>query len=161
MTAGPATAKAAAVTRADIPPVANWLGAAGVLPFVIGAIGSHVETGLIAPHAMNALLIYAAVIVSFMAGCQWGGWVANAKQDFAGLRLIASVVPALVAWPALLLPPPAALLMLAGAFVAVYVADVLWFMAGWWPRWYLKLRTALTAAVIGSLALAWTALANT
>ena len=139
----------------DIPAAANWLGAAGVLPFVIGAIGSHIETGLIAPHALNALLIYAAVIVSFMAGCQWGGWVANADPSHTWLRLLASVIPPLLAWPALLLEPAPALMLLAGAFVGVYVADVLWLFAGWWPRWYLKLRTALTAAVLGTLAFAY------
>lgn len=141
-----------------IPPAANWLGAAGVLPFVIGALGSHIETGLIATHALQVLLVYAAVIVSFMAGCQWGGWVASADQTRAWPRLLASVLPALAAWPALLLPPATALLVLAAAFVAVYVVDVLWFLAGWWPRWYLKLRTALTAAVLGTLAFAHTAL---
>lgn len=142
----------------DIPAAANWLGAAGMLPFVAGAIGSHVETGLIAPHALNALLIYAAVIVSFMAGCQWGGWVAGAAPGFAWPRLLASVAPPLLAWPALLLPAPSALLLLAGSFVAVYVVDVLWLLAGWWPRWYVKLRTALTAAVLGSLAFAYVGL---
>lgn len=154
MSAEQPTPALGAVTVAEVPAAANWLGAAGVLPFIAGAIACHIETGLIAGHALQALLAYAAVIVSFMAGCQWGAWVAGGAPAYAWPRLLASVAPALLAWIALLLPAATALLLLAGAFVAIYVVDVLWLLAGWWPRWYLKLRTALTAAVIGSLALA-------
>lgn len=133
-----------------MPRAAAWLGAAGLLPFFACAVGSHVQTGVVGPEFVEAVLAYGAVILAFMAGCQWGGAVAG-NGAWPSVRLGLAVLPALAAWPALQLGTGTALLVIAAGFVAVYLVDVAWLLAGWWPRWYLRLRTFLTMGVLASL----------
>lgn len=134
-----------------MPRSAAWLGTAGLLPFLACALGSHVQTGVVGPEFVEAMLAYGAVILSFMAGCQWGGAVAG-NGAWPLLRLGLSVLPALAAWPALLLDTVPALMVIALGFVGVYLVDVAWLLAGWWPRWYVRLRTFLTVGVLACLA---------
>jgi hypothetical protein len=135
---------------AQIQRVARWLGVGGLLPFLAGIVA--LLTGRVGDDAFFALAAYAAVILSFVGAVHWGAalWLQSPKpaREFA-----ASVVPALVAWVALLLPQRPGLALLTVAFAGWYAWEryAIW---RWYPRWFSRLRTLLTSVVCGCLLLA-------
>lgn len=135
-------------------PASAWLlGAAGLIPFV-GLAGVLAHGGILPKgEAAQALLLYGAVILSFMGGVQWGLTMrADAAAPVVGF--VASVVPALAGWFAVLLAPPdVAMLVIAATFCALLGYDTLTIGWGWTPRWYAALRFPLTVVAVLSLAL--------
>jgi hypothetical protein len=101
------------------PRAALALGYAGLVPFVAGAIAAWALGDEARPTAGFVLAGYAAVIVSFLGGIHWG--IGFLRGD--ALRFVWGIVPSLVAWPALLMPPAAALALLAAMLVVCYVVD--------------------------------------
>ena len=67
--------------------------------------------------------------------------------------LVWSVVPALIAWPALLLAPAGAAALLVFGFVAHYLLDRRLARRMAFPAWYLPLRLRLTTVASLSLIL--------
>lgn len=137
-----------------VPGAALVLGWLGLLPFVAGAVMLWVG----GPGWMEAALrYYAAAILAFIGGIHWGLAIADSKAplSFEGkLQLALSVIPALVAWVALMRPVEASLLIMAFAFLLLLVGDMLATIAGEAPGWYPRLRIPLTVGVILSLLLA-------
>lgn len=138
-----------------IPPAALLLGAAGVIPFaglaLVIALGG---VGLLAPEqAERVLRLYAALILSFMGGAQWG--LATARDRGASVRPLAvSVLPALFAWATFLIPSGPGLLALSAAFLALMLYDLWTVRRGEAPVWYGRLRIGLTLAVVAALQVA-------
>jgi len=120
---------------AEAPAVPLALGLLGALPFV--AMSAPMFTLLQANFELPEALVarrgtlhagYGATILSFLGGMHWGfaaagcsaaAGAAGAAAAAAPLRFAWSVAPSLVAWPALMLPAPAALVTLAGGLAAV------------------------------------------
>jgi hypothetical protein len=134
-----------------IPAPARWLGAGGLIPFVAGAIGLwFAPTGWHA-EIFGMLLLYAAIILSFIGAVHWGLALRTAEGESAlWRRLGVSVVPALVAWFALMAPPFTALGVLALMFGVMYVVDRL-LLSNIAPDWYRRLRALLSAGATVSL----------
>ena len=144
-------------TGSVIPRAARALGWLGVLPFAAYAAAVAAAWSPPGPAALTVLLAYAAVILSFMAGVQWGvsmGVASGAHTRGYGL----SVLPALLAWVCLLLAPVPALALLMLGFAALLAYDLSVVRAGHAPGWYSRLRIELTGAVLLSLGLALVAL---
>ena len=129
-----------------LPTSVAWLGYGGLLPFAaLAGIGWWAPG---TPLWGTALLAYGAVILSFVGALHWGfamvlpGLGAAQRQ---GLWLW-SVVPALLAWPAVLWAAPGAALLLVAGFAAHWLRD--WRLVAQTgaalPPWYLGLRTRLT-----------------
>ena len=108
--------------------------------------------------AIAALVTFAAVILSYLGGIEWGlalregGGTENTRAIALGL----SVVPALAAWGILWAPSPqwqvgAALVL----FVAVWGAYLWLAHQGLIPSWFVDMRTAITAAVCVILGFAY------
>lgn len=136
----------------SIPRPALLLGAAGVIPFaalaLLMAIGG---AGLLAPEQAERILrLYSALILSFMGGAQWGLATASTRGPSAR-ALAVSVLPALFAWAAFLVPSRPGLLALAAAFLALMLYDLWTVSRGEAPAWYGRLRIGLTFAVVASL----------
>lgn len=130
-----------------IPPAAAWLGWLGLLPFLAGAAGAWLLDEPRRGAALFMLAAYAALILSFLGAVHWGLAIANSTRD-PTRTLCASVLPALIGWVALSLPAGGALLISALGFVGVHVLDLRAVAAAHAPRWYLRLRTPLTLAVL-------------
>lgn len=136
---------------ATIPRSALLLGWAGVLPFLAltGALALRLPIPL---DPGPALVGYGVAILSFMGGAQWGLAVRAPDGGDRALRpYVAAVVPALVAWPAGLLPPRYAFLLLAAGFAALLAYDLWTVRRGEAPAWYGRLRLQLTVAVVALL----------
>jgi hypothetical protein len=127
--------------------VLGWL---GVLPFAGLALAA--VTGGLLPHesATRGLVLYGAIILSFMGGAQWGLAMRSGSSDpgVEGKRLAVSVLPALAAFGCAVLPAGPALLGLAAAFAALLCYDVMMAEAVMAPAWYPALRMQLTGAVV-------------
>ena len=137
-----------------MPQAAAWLGGLGLFPFVVGSIAVLATE---ATWAYEALRYYAATILSFMGGVQWGLAMADAgaadQHHLLWRRLSISVLPALIAWFALLVSPPFDLVVIAAAFGLLLLSDLSAIRQGWAPDWYARLRIPLTATVLVTLLL--------
>ena len=135
--------------RPSVPQAAIWLGFAGAIPFVAGLLGSLVpQLAIVGPFG---LLAYGAVILAFLGGVHWG---LAMTAGSAPVRLVASIVPSLVAWAALLWGGRPGLLGLAVAFALLLAFDLREAAGRHTPAWYPALRRPLTAIVVTCLALA-------
>jgi len=138
-----------------IPRTALWLGTAGLIPFVVltSALYSLPDYR---PMLMFWLTSYAAVLLSFVGAVHWGAAMLHARMNEGDRAVFMtwSVVPALVAWAALLMPAKTGLLLMATTFAAHYGADRQFAQRFALPPWYLRLRAGLSAVVIICLLLA-------
>lgn len=104
------------------PPLwARRLGWAGALPFGIGALLVWLVNPEVLPYAALALSAYAALVASFLGGVHWG--LAMRDGDVQAQGFAWAVVPMLIAWPALLMPPGAGLALLGALLTACYMVD--------------------------------------
>lgn len=121
-------------------PLALKLGYAGLLPFVAGALLVWIVNAEAHPYATLALSAYAAVIVSFLGGIHWGvGFRDGDPRLFAW-----GVVPSLVAWPAVIMPASAGLVIHGAMLWICYAVDRRLYPAHGLADW-LVLRFRLSA----------------
>jgi hypothetical protein len=128
------------------------LGYGGLLPFV-GLLLLILFSAQYRPFLTQALVAYGAVILSFVGALHWGFAMTlqDLHADQCRERFIWSVIPALIAWPALLLPAPLGLLLMILGVVAHYWQDRRLVKAATLPAWYLPMRLRLT--LVASLCL--------
>ena len=133
--------------RAALPNLVAWLGYGGLIPFLVTALGARLD-GARSLFWSHALVCYGACIVSFLGALYWGfamtlpGIGPRSQQAL----FLGSVVPALIAWIALLLPDSPALVLLVMTLGVLLWSE--WRLVGVLalPSWYLPLRLKLTAA---------------
>ncbi|MBG07051.1 MAG: DUF3429 domain-containing protein [Rhodospirillaceae bacterium] len=134
-----------------IPVNTVWLGGLGVVPFAASSAVVMLASPKIAAHSEFALLVYGAVILSFLGGILWGRILALGSIEAISKEtrtLIASIVPSLIGWIAVLIGPGLGLPVLAMAFFLILVTDLIHAKGNLFPAWYPKLRVPLTLAVI-------------
>ena len=135
------------VAAASTTATAARLGYLALLPFVAGAAGVLLARGAAQAHAAAALTAYAATVVSFLGGIHWGFAFRMSKPPTS--LLLWGVMPAIVAWTALLLPLVAALALHAAMLSTCFFVDRIVYPrqdAGAW----LPLRARLTAVAVAS-----------
>ena len=133
---------------------ARWLGYGGLIPFIVLAPISLLDSH----HGFtwsDALFAYGAVILSFVCALHWGFAMALPGLDEARRvrTVLWSVVPSLMAWPALLLVPMEAAVLLVTGFVLHYIQDRRLARHAELPDWYLPLRRQLSIVACVCLAL--------
>jgi hypothetical protein len=101
------------------PPIALWLGYAGLIPFVSFAALTWLAPPEWRPFTAAALAAYAAVIVSFLGGIHWG----IGSRDGTPWLFLWGVVPSLVAAAALMLSTRAGLLINGLMLLLCYAVD--------------------------------------
>ena len=124
--AAPVTAATAATAPTADPlshpgPTALRLSAAGLLPFVGGALLVWLVRDDVHAYVALALSAYAALILSFLGGIHWGLAMRQARPAPAALWW--GVVPSLVAWPASVMPPDAGLVIHGLMLIVCYGVD--------------------------------------
>lgn len=113
------TAAALPPSPTDLPLPARRLGYAGLLPFLGGALLVWLVRDDVRLEVAFGLSAYAGLVASFLGGIHWGQAF---RQSEPPMRWLAwGVVPSLVAWPAVMMPPQAGLvihgLLLAGTYL--------------------------------------------
>jgi len=127
-------------------PVAFRLGYLALLPFVIGAALVWIVREPVHPYVTSALSAYAAVVVAFIGAIHWG--FAFREENAAPRLFVWGVVPALVAWVAVVMQPYAGL-VLHGVMLAVcYLVDRKVYPAHGAARWLtLRFRLSVVASL--------------
>ncbi|MGC3871736.1 DUF3429 domain-containing protein [Halomonas sp. GXIMD04776] len=127
-----------------------WLGCAGLIPFLAGAICIYVAPVLWQALAIKAFVFYSAVILSFLGGIHWGLAMSQDASETRAfdVRLSLSMVPSLLAWPALLFNYDAAALILMVGFLLVRLYERQSSSVQRLPHWYQNLRSLLTVVVV-------------
>jgi len=139
-----------------IPRTTFWLGAGGLLPFVVLTSALYALPAHTRPQLLFWLSAYSAVILSFVGALHWGIAMVHTQMREADrtLYMAWSVVPALAGWVSLLLPARTGLLLMAATFAVHFAADFQLAQRFTLPAWYLRLRGGLTAVVVLCLLLA-------
>lgn len=105
-------------------PLALRLAYAGLIPFLLGALLVWLLAGYQAEaHAFVTLALscYAALIISFLGGIHWG---LGMRQTVPSPQpFIWGVVPSLLAWVAVVMPPYAGLVLHGVLLVLCYLVD--------------------------------------
>ena len=125
---------------------AKSLGYAGLIPFIVFSIGSWFQLPLVS-DSTYILTAYAAIILSFMGAIHWG-IAMSSTEDQNGKYFIASVIPGLSAWLALLLPQRYAIILLMIGFIALIIYDWSVEKPQRLPGWYIPMRNRLTLVVV-------------
>ncbi len=125
---------------------AKSLAYAGLIPFIVFSIGSWLQLPIIS-DSTYILIAYAAIILSFMGAIHWGVAMSNTEQH-NGQYFIASIIPALSAWVALLIPYSYAIIVLMIGFIALIIYDWSVEKPQRLPPWYIPMRNNLTVVVI-------------
>jgi Protein of unknown function (DUF3429) len=138
--------------------LAWFLAFAGAVPFLLatGALFVSDASGVRVP-AITALVTYSAVILSFLAGIEWGLAIRDESgtESTRAIALGLSSVSSLAAWAVLWLPSPTWQVASALAlFVAAWGADQWMASRGLLPTWFVDLRTAVSALVAAILVVA-------
>lgn len=104
------------------PSTTAWrLASAGLLPFVGAALLVWLVREDVHAYVALALSAYAAVVLGFLGGVHWGLAMRQATPPLAALGW--GVVPALVAWPAAVMPPSAGLVIHGVMLLVSYAVD--------------------------------------
>lgn len=132
-----------------LPRTVAWLGYGGLLPFLVLTPASLLDHHHGAVWS-DALYAYGAIILSFVGALHWG--LAMSLPELSERQRSAwftwSVVPALIAWPAVLLSPPLAAPLLVFGFIAHYLQDRRLAQQATLPGWYLPLRLHLSCVAV-------------
>jgi hypothetical protein len=135
--------------------VAWLLAIAGAIPFAAMTFALTSADNAVRIPAIAALVTYAAVILSFLGGIEWGLAVQEPmaapgpqKERLRATALFISAAPSLAAWGVFWLPSPHWQLGASLAlFILVWAADLGLSRQGLVPSWFVDLRTAITAVV--------------
>ena len=135
--------------------IAWLLAIAGAIPFAAMTIALLGTDNHVRIPAIAALVTYAAVVLSFLGGIEWGLAVhdpvpglASEREKLRATALFISAAPSLAAWGVFWLPTPHWQLGASLAlFVLVWAADLGLSRQGLVPSWFVDLRTAITAVV--------------
>ena len=125
---------------------AKSIGYAGLIPFIVFSIGSWFQLPMIS-DSTYILTAYAAIILSFMGAIHWG-IAMSSSEDQNGKYFIASVIPGLSAWLALLMPQRYAIILLMVGFIALIIYDWSVEKPQRLPGWYIPMRNRLTLVVV-------------
>ena len=131
-----------------LPRLATLLTVAGIIPFAAGALYLIVPFGPPLWYALvsTALAWWAVIILGFMAGTYWGLAIGG---DADPALLIGSNIAAIAAWGALIgLPSPWIPVAIAVLFALLLLLEWRAYATGRVPLFYLRLRMAVTSAVV-------------
>lgn len=128
------------------PEAGRWLGYAGLIPFVAALLGFILGSEPRQDYFARQFIAYGAVILSFVGAVHWGVALGGGRMPV--MRMSISILPALLAWAALLLPTEAAAWLLLAGFVAVRAWEASPPVVDTLPTWYRRMRTHLTVVVL-------------
>ncbi|WP_448205981.1 DUF3429 domain-containing protein [Azospirillum sp. sgz302134] len=127
---------------------AKLLSYLGLIPFVGGAALAWATGGELRAAALQAVIVYAVAILSFIGAIHWGRVLAGQEgEDIGPAWLGWGITPSLLGWFATLLPQGLTVLVLILSFTAAWAADRRSVGEGRYPDWFGTLRTRLIVIV--------------
>jgi Protein of unknown function (DUF3429) len=136
----------------QLPTAAMLLGVSGALPLLAGVAVAITTPSPFGIPVVPAVVVYAALILSFLGGMHWGLGSAALLREPANLEATRifglSILPPLAGWVAVFLPGRLSPAALTFAFLAVLILDRWIERLGYAPAWWMRLRIRLTAIVV-------------
>lgn len=131
--------------------VINFLGYAGLVPFLAAVWAAYAKLSFGSWSASYLFLTYSVIILSFLAGALWGEAKELEESNVSRLLLVGSNIFALTAWLAVLLGEDnlmAGLAVSMTGFILIYLVEhrTQRLLQGMGST-YLKFRLALTSVV--------------
>ncbi len=124
------------------------LGYGGLLPFAAGAALVWLVRADVLPYVALGLVAYGALIVSFLGGIHWGLAMRQAAPAPAPRLLLWGVVPSLLVWPAVMVPPNAGLVIVGTLLLVCYAVDRVLYAEQGVAAWLtLRFRLSTVAAL--------------
>ena len=128
-----------------------WLALASIIPFVVISLSIAFQWTGNVEFALQQLVMYAAIVFSFLAGIHWG-LALNHLQDkprTASLMLTESIVASLLAWLILFIDETYfQLLAFAFLYAIIWGIDSLLFNDKIIPLWFFNVRGIVTPIVV-------------
>jgi hypothetical protein len=140
-----------------MPLLAILLSVLGLIPFIACGLAALGPDQVTADRMLSALIAYAAVVLAFAGGVQWGFELQSNQQDafVQRARLGFGVLPLLVGWIALLLPLVAAswvsLIVLIAAYIGTVLVEHRAAKRNLLPPRYLWLRWSFTVVAVAMM----------
>jgi hypothetical protein len=136
-----------------LPVLAIILTALGILPFLLAGIGSLGLDPAPSLAAAYVLIIWGAVVLSFIGGVHWGLTLATPNDPVERPRLLFGVVPPLMGWAAGAVAfyarqPVLGIIVLIACYLLVAGTEWHWHRKEWVPGGYIGLRMVGTAIVV-------------
>lgn len=139
-------------SSSTIPASALVLGLAGLVPFAAGALALWAPLPLLAAESgLRLLVVYGAIILSFLGGIRWGTAIGPYDAGRQAREFGLSVLGSLAGLAAVFLPPLAGLTLLVAGFLLQALWDVTSVESGRLPMWFGRLRMILTAGAVIAL----------
>lgn len=156
-TASSLSERTALTVSTRIPAAALIPGLLGLLPFWGLALATPLSTGLDPLLALMALIMYGAIILSFVGALWWGIAIHAGPTAPRSAMFIWSVVPALIGWVAILTTPAIGVRMLLAGLALQWILDGLLMRSAptLIPGWVFRLRTMLTFGAMSALGFVW------
>lgn len=132
----------------NFPKIPFILGFGGLIPFVFCAIiiGLDIDFSF---DPTKVLLYYGSVILSFVGAVSWGfATKENTKNKLGQYLFVWSILPALLAFLALLISDVKSFLLLIFGFITAYMVEKKIDQKLSIPSWYMFLRVCLTVIVV-------------
>lgn len=154
-------------TKSELPSIVRILGYAGLIPFIGLAFIVQLADSPNDLIALESLVAYGAVIVSFLGALHWGACFKTIGTSTQNRWLdhsvwIWGIMPALIAWLAIHIFIPLALLLLAATLIVQRAIDqrayAYYFANAQMANAFLHMRTHLT--VVASVCLIWAGLTS-
>ena len=156
-----------ATTKSELPTIVRILGYAGLIPFIGLAFMVQLADSPNDLIALESLVAYGAVIVSFLGALHWGACFKTIGESTQNRWLdhsvwIWGIMPALIAWLAIHIFIPLALLLLAATLIVQRAIDqrtyAYYFESTQTANAFLRMRTHLT--LVASVCLIWAGLTS-
>jgi hypothetical protein len=136
-------------TKTKAPTVTWSYGLLGLIPFAIGGVMLTLGNAPGKAAAKRGLVLYGALIASFLGGGRWGLEIADKPVRTSIISL--SMAPTVIGFLLALLPRSMARTKFAG-LTALFAAQWVWdTRSRSVPTWYPSLRTALTTGAVVAL----------
>ena len=139
-----------------LPILAVILSVAGIIPFILCGLGAVATNTVTSLPAVNMLIVYGAVVLSFLGGVHWGFTLATEHDPAERPRLLGGVLPSVLGWAVVAVTtytvqPSLGLALLIGLFIVA--AGVEWraHRRGWVPGGYIGMRIVITVIVVAIL----------
>ncbi len=154
-------------TKSELPSIVRILGYAGLIPFIGLAFMVQLADSPNDMIALESLVAYGAVIVSFLGALHWGACFKTIGTSTQNRWLdhsvwIWGIMPALIAWLAIHIFIPLALLLLAATLIVQRAIDqrtyAYYFANARMANAFLHMRTHLT--IVASVCLIWAGLTS-
>lgn len=139
-------------------PKAIFIVLIAIIPFVVISVTISLQLFADTSPALNLLLNYAAVILSFMGGIHLGIAIMQHEENYIirDLLIFQSVWPSILAWVLLhSMEPHIQLLILTLLYASLLAIDTLLYNNNLIPQWFYTLRCIITPIVVVSLYVAY------